>query len=203
MQIPVLLGILIILVLWSQYEIRKTKRIMKHKEESFWQMERDANTVRKVDITNLNYIKIPVDELPMTEHEDPSVNDYRNIVRSLSDKKILNLTGISNTELKLSYGTGNIHLLTEYDTNYTQLVSTLHKWGDRLYSLGYITDAIKVLECSIHCHTDSGSTYKLLASIYKEQNRQDKIDLLIDLLSGSSIQRKEELLEALKKIKIS
>ena len=62
--------------------------------------------------------------------------ECKEILRSLSTQKIVNLTGYTNTDLKLSYGTANITCLTEYDQNYTLLVSTLQKWAEVLYRGG-------------------------------------------------------------------
>jgi hypothetical protein len=201
MHIPSLLGIIIIFVIWLQYEIRKTKKLSKKSYEEYWRLENEANLTRRVDISNLNYLTIQTEALPMSDKDDPTLNSYRDIIQKLSGKKILNLTGLTNTQLKLQYGAANINLLSEYDNNYTILVSMLHKWGERSYSLGYVMDAVTILEYAISCQSDVSKSYRLLATIYIEQNAPDKIDKLLDTLAEVKMLRKDLVIEELNEIK--
>ncbi|HKL79315.1 MAG TPA: hypothetical protein VJ888_02640 [Mobilitalea sp.] len=201
MKIIVYFTILIIFALWLNYEIHKISRIDKKKNDQFWKNERLANLSRRTNISGLEYITIPLDTLPMSDVEDSTINSYRDIIRSLSDKMIVNLTGLTNTDLKLKYGVANLNLLSEYDNNYTILVSMLHKWGERLYNKGYIKEAIPVLEYSVMCLTDVRKTYLLLAKIYMEQNTPEQIDPLLDILPFTKIVRKDKLSEELVRIK--
>lgn len=201
MQILVYFAILIIFALWLNYEIHKISRIDKKKNDLFWKNERLANLSRRTNITGLEYITIPLDTLPMSDMDDSTINSYRDIIRDLSDKLIVNLTGLTNTDLKLKYGASNLNRLSEYDNNYTILVSMLHKWGERLYNMGYVKEAITVLEYSVMCLTDVRKTYLLLAKIYMEQNTPEQIDPLLDILPFTKIARKEKLSEELVGIK--
>ncbi|NLK28320.1 MAG: hypothetical protein GX306_08270 [Clostridiales bacterium] len=193
----------LLFAIWLQYQIRKSNKINKQSMESFWHREIQSNQTRRVNISNLDYITVSLERLPMDDHEDPTINSYRDIIYDLSNKKILNLTGMTNTELKFKYGAANIKLLSEYDNNYTKLVSMLHKWGERLYAHGNLEEAILVLEYAISCFTDVSKTYKLLATIYKDQNTPDKINSLIDFIPLVKTLRKEDLINELKRIKDS
>jgi hypothetical protein len=202
MPIPVLFTIFIIFILWLQYEIRKTSQNSKKSNEIFWQNENSSNMIRSKDISNLDYITISLNQLPMEDHEDQTINSYRDTILKLSDKKILNLTGFTNTELKFQYGTANINRLSEYDNNYTVLVSILHKWAERLYAQGYINDSMAILHFAIACHTDVTKSYKLLAEIYKVKNTPDKINDLIKIVPMTKMLDKDRLINELKKIMI-
>jgi len=201
MRLLIIFGIVIIFVLWLNYEIRKNNRLSKIKSEEFWAKEAQANMTRKTDISNLDYIKIPIDKLPLDDNPDDTINSYRDTILSQSDKKILNLSSFSNTDLKLKYGAGNLAQLSEYDNNFTVLVSTLQKWGERLYNQGYIKEALSVLEVAVECKTDVSKSYELLAKIYAEQGAPDKIDSLVEALSHVNIWNKENLLIKLQNIK--
>lgn len=196
-------GILIIFVLWLNYEIRKTNRLSRKSTEEFWEKEAKANMTRKTDISDLEFIKIPYDKLPLDDTPDETINYYRDTILSQSNKKILNLSGFSNTELKLKYGTANLTLLSEYDSNFTVLVSILHKWGERLYKQGYCKEAMAVFEAAVECRTDVSKTYELLADIYLAQGTPAKIDLLLDALSHINIWNKEKLVSSLQHKKIN
>lgn len=112
--------------------------------------------------------------------------ECKEILRSLSTQKIVNLTGYTNTDLKLSYGTANITCLTEYDQNYTLLVSTLQKWAEALYRGGAKKECRQVLEYAVSAGTDVSHTYFLLADLYDEEGESDLKCSLIEKASGIS-----------------
>jgi len=168
--------------------------------EQFWEKETESNHVRKKDISNLDYIKIPMDTLPITETTDATLLSIHKTITDLSKKSILNLTGLSNTELKLRYGVANLTFLSECDANFTLLARTLYKWGSYLYQKGNIEDALKVLEFGITCKTDVGKHYHLLATIYKNMNNSNKITQLIEVAQSLSSLSKDSILKDLEAI---
>ncbi len=98
---------------WLAYEISKHKKKQNDALESFWDKERMANASRRKSLDQLNYIRVPWDQLPTTILTDlEAVSTSIASIRALDQLKILNLTGISNTELKLQYGAANLSSLT-------------------------------------------------------------------------------------------
>ncbi|NLZ82700.1 MAG: hypothetical protein GX915_03440 [Clostridiales bacterium] len=202
MGIPLILLTLIFMV-WLHYELLKSKKQDGKKDELFWKREEQGNLTPRKDISSLDYITITLDHLPVKDYEDETINLYRDTIKALSNQKILNLSGLTNTDLKLQYGVANLNLLTEYDNNYIKLVSILHKWGERLYNIGDIKAATSVLEYAVFYKTDALITYKLLAQIYHKVNSIDKIDELIELILVSNMSRKDELVRELRTLKDS
>lgn len=195
--------LLLVFAIWLNFfKLRKSKSTNKD-SEAFWERENRANQSRRKDISGLNYISIDVSLLPLETKEDQTLNSYRDAIIKLSETKILNLAGMTNTELKETYGAPNLNLLTEYENNYIKLVSTLFKWAQRLYDASYITDAQAVLEYAVSIKSDVPGTYKLLADIYKQQNSPDKIEELISLLSDINIRDKEKLMQILNETLLS
>jgi predicted Zn-dependent protease len=96
----------------------------------------------------------------------------------MADAKILKLTGISNTDLKLAYGAANLNFLSACDENYSRLVRLLNKWGRLLFEKGKNEDALQVLSYAVSIESDIEETYILLAKYYKENGNADKIDEL-------------------------
>lgn len=167
-------------IIWLTYTISKRRRTDAQIVHDFWEQERLANQTRRQPLDNLDYITLPLQNLPMnTMAEDEVVQDCLDTIRSLSECKIVNLTGITNTELKLQFGVPNLPRLTEYDQNYTRLVRTLQKWADRLYAQNYYEEACTVLEFAVATGTDISATYSLLAKLYHMQGYPSKIQNLI------------------------
>lgn len=171
----------IIFILWLRYEMNKHKKLDNQTSEDFWEREARANATRRKSLDDLEYISIPFDRLPMqTMAKDESVKEYHQILESLSEQKIVNFTGLSNTDLKLQYGAPNLYVLTAYDQAYTMLARTLQQWGQLLYDNGYINDCQAVLEFALSTKTDVSGTYKLLATIYLANGEPEKLGTLMD-----------------------
>lgn len=197
-----LFSLTLIIIIWFlifQYKRSQATRLDKQATEAFWRKEREANTTRRADLSQLNYIQIPLERLPFRETKDESLQLIQNAVRELAGKQIVNLTGISNTDLKLKYGAPNIDKLSEYDGNFTLLVRNLNQWGQYLYDNGFSDDARTVLEFSIQCKSDVRNTYLLLARIYSETGHTEKIQGLIKAAETLNTILKNSILDALKK----
>lgn len=176
-QLPITLIWFIIFVLWLNYKLRKSQR----KESSFWDLESQSNSVRKKSIDSLNYIIVSENSLPFFSTSDKNIKELEARVLELSEEKIVNLTGYTNTNLKLEYGAGNLEALSRYDQNFTILARTLYKWGTALDELGLKKEAIQVLEFGIDCRIDIKAHYILLANIYIQEKTPEKIDKLISV----------------------
>lgn len=188
----------IVFCAWLGYEIHKHRNIEKKSMDAFWEKEYAANRTRRKSLDGLNYITIPLDTFPMTLFKDDEViSECQETLIELSKEPIVNLTGISNTDLKLQYGAPNINLLTAYDQRYTTLVRTLQTFGKALYDKGYTSQAKTVLEFAVSTHTDVSSTYKLLAAIYKECGQPNKIRELIPIAESLNSGLKNSIVKML------
>ena len=190
MKLPFLASFIILIILFN-VSSRRVSRKVEQKEADFWEKERQANSVRKKSLENLEYIHIPVQLLPFDTYEDNEIlRKAEEEVLALKDEKIVNFTGITNTDLKLEYGAANITVLSQYDQNYTSLVVALQKWGQELYNQGRFEDATNVLEFAVKTRTDISGTYRLLIDMYKtklgliESEIDHKLEALIPIANG-------------------
>ncbi len=159
---------------------RRQRALAEKKEQEFWDREKRANSVRKKSLDGLDYVKIPLDKLPMDAlPEDEKVQEYKELLTYLSTQPIVNLTGFTNTDLKLEYGTANITPLSQYDQNYTALVRTLQQWAELLLKADLREEAETVLSYAVSIGTDVSHTYYALAEIYASRAEYYKIAALI------------------------
>ena len=118
---------------------------------------------RKKPLDDLNYITIPEELLSMqpalmTEELQSCLDE----LKDLSACQIVNLTGYTNTDLKLKYGTANITILSDYDFHYTNLVTLLQKLAELLHDNLEDDLAVRVLEFAVSTGTDVSKSYYLL-----------------------------------------
>lgn len=190
MKFPFLASFIIFILVLTRV-IRKGRRNQEAQEKSFWERERQANSVRRRPLDDLNYIGVSLEKLTMSnaylddfsaKHPEKAseVAECRETLEMLSKEKIVNLTGYTNTDLKLEYGAANITVLSEYDQNYTLLVRTLQKWADLLWETDYRAQAVSVMEFAVETDTDISRSYYLLAEYYKETGDTSKIQSLVE-----------------------
>ena len=170
----------IVFCIWLGYEIHKHRNMEAKNYEAFWEREHAANSTRRKSLDGLNYITIPVETFPFgLLPESEQITEYEQTIRDLSQEPVVNLTGFSNTDLKLQYGAPNIDLLSLYDQRYTTLVCTLQSWAALLYKEGFPEAARSLLEFAASTHTDVYASYELLIRIYEESSENDKIAALL------------------------
>lgn len=179
--------------------IRKSRNKEAAAYNNFMEEEARANSTRRQPLDDLNYITIDFNTLPMDIlSDDEKVIEYHETLKTLSDKPIVNLTGLTNTELKLKYGAPNIDLLSSYDNAYTILARTLNDWGKYAFDQGYTAEAQTILEFAMETGTDVSESFLTLAQIYHDAGQNDKIKELTEkasqinsLLSKSLVQKLE------------
>lgn len=161
--------------------LHRTQRKEEDADREFWDREYRANFTRKKPLDDLNYITIPEHLLSMKpDLMTDELAECLSELQDLSDAKIVNLTGYTNTDLKLKYGTANITILSDCDFHYTNLVKLLQKLAELLHDSLEDALAIEVLEFAVSTGTDISKSYYLLAQLYKETGTPEKISSLIE-----------------------
>ncbi len=198
MKFPFLASFLIFIVA-LRIAIGRSRRKDKNADKLFWQRENDANNVRRKPLDDVEYINIPIDKLPTDVlPDDETVSDCIKQLNELSKEKIVNLTGMTNTDLKLKYGVANLPFLTECDDRFTTLVQTLQKWADYLWEKGLEEPAVTIMEYEISIRADIGAAYRKLAAYYKRHNEPEKIDKLIKVAETLNTATQKSILRSLK-----
>lgn len=197
MKFPFLTSVLLFCGVLA-YTIKRSNARREDEEEEFWERERQANATRRKSLDGLDYISVPIESLPVSLHtDDETIMEYINTLTDLSSVPIVNLTGYSNTDLKLEYGAPNIDLLSLYDQRYTTLVSTLQRWADKLDEYGE-TEAVKtILEFAVSTRSDVSKSYKRLASIYNAEGNIEAIQKLLPIAQSLKSPMKDSIIKAI------
>lgn len=190
----------LIFIAWFTVKRSQVNKSQSKVEEDFWRREHKANTSRKKNLETLEYLSIPFDLFPIGKYADEKFESIENDLLSLKDKRILNLTGKTATDLKFDYGVSNLFIVSEYDDNFVFMVKCLNEYGSLLYEDGHTVEAKTILEFAISSGSDIKSSYELLANIYIAENNADKIISLVEYASNLDSLMKKPILESLVQI---
>lgn len=186
MRFPIPVFLFAFILFTAVLAVKRQRQTTKQEQanEAFLERERKANATRKKDISNLDYLSFSVQSLPIAEYSDEKLAEYESILTNLSSKKIINLSGYSNTDLKLMYGPANFNDLSEFDENYQTLSDTLFAYAKRETELDRTDSAITILEYAMELKIDSSQIYLLLAKLYQTLQTTEKIQTIIDTVSS-------------------
>lgn len=190
---------IIIVVVALFFKVFMSRSMKKYDPNAeFFALEKKADSTPKKDIDGLPYIEVKREALPLdlpTENEETKEHQYN--ISSLEGKKILNFTGVSNTELKLRYGAGNIYFLQSCDMNYTRLVQNVSRLAEDYLKEGHEAEARQLLEYGVSIGSDVKKNYTLLADIYRDSGENEKISGLKETARNINSLSKEGILKAL------
>ena len=180
----------------------RSNRTIREIRDQYWKRERQANLTPKKDLSSLDYILIPIKELPFVDHpESKALENIQKEILNLSKEPIVNIGNVSNTDLKLKYGVANLKHLILCDNNYINLIRLLQEWGLYYYDCQMYSFAQTILEYAISCKTDLHKTYILVAKVYLHTNQSEKIDTLIETITLLKSLNKEKTIISLKELK--
>lgn len=134
----------------------------------------------------MDYITIPLEKLPLIDNPPEKIASYQKQMLLLDGQRILNLGGISNTDLMLAYGAANLTALSEYDENYTLMITTFAKWAEALLEEHLPNEAQILLETAVDMGCVSSAIFTALAQIYADKGINKKAYLMEHLKTSSS-----------------
>lgn len=196
---PIFFICFIVFIIWLRVKTKQGDKVSTWNED-FWRKEYQANFARKKDLDDLNYITVDLDKLPMETDCSEEEQDIHDQLQKVLEQPILNLSNMSNADIKLAYGIANFEKISIYDQNYTRLIRTLNRWGNYCYDNGNISHAKQILEYAIELGSDISSTYTTLANIYLQADSIEKIQALIDQIDQTDSFMKESIKTKLMKM---
>ena len=196
---PIILIFFILFIIWVNVKTKRGTENNSKWDTAYWEKERKANFVRRKDISDLDYITISEEELPFSDTAEGEEKYRQDEVRRTLSCKSLNLSGMSNADIKLKYGTASFPELSMYDQNYILLIRNLGLWGSYLHKNceGQDSRAKIILERAVSLGSDIKDTYVSLTEIYLAEHHPEKVQELIRHVEDSDFDLKTSLLRTL------
>lgn len=193
----------IVFVLWLRVKMNRTNSESNKDSDAFWEREEKANFARSKDISTLSYLKVSEAELPFSNSAEDEQETYlEGEVKKFLNKKMINLSAFSNTELKEQYGIANLDILSEYDQNFLLFIRNLSNWGCYLYEKNDLARAKQIMEYSISIESDISKVYTTLGHIYAAEGNLQKINDLITTVENSDAALKTSIVRQLQLCKL-
>ncbi len=175
----------LIITIWAwiiKHNANKERSKDKPSIRSYLDRESAANSVRRQDISNLPYIHAPIDSFPFDitlndKKKQFQIENYKKEIIHVAQNPMLNLIGVSNTELKEQYGPANLEILSYYDQNYTRYMRSLYLYAQGIYE-EYPSEAVSILTYCIETGTDISGIYELLGTYYIQHGRTTELEQL-------------------------
>lgn len=197
---PSLFVCFLIFIAWMHYEKRKAGKKEAHMTEEFWQREEEANRTRNKDISNLPFLQIREDQIPMPESSDENTCYYQKKVLESINLPMMDLSPYTNTDLKLAYGVGNFKTLSDYDENFNSFLMNLSNLGKAYSQTELFPEAATVFRLCLDSGSKSARDYKALANVYSAMGERHKISGLIKEVEASDLPRSSTLVESLRQL---
>ncbi len=194
MGFPILPFFLLFLILLA-IRLHSLYAKQEQQEAEFWAKEQQANITPAKDISNLRYITIPIEKFPLNFSTDEEVIKIETELKELSTHRLLNLSGVTNTDLKLTYGVPNFETMSQIGEDFDRMCVLLNSYAKALMEAERLDDVITVLEFAVGVRTDISESYTMLAKCYKAKELEGKLDMLKTQVSESNLMLKESILQ--------
>lgn len=181
------LALFLIFVLFLFFRFRFLNGKQKENEDLFWSREREASTTVIRGIDESEFVTIPLSEFPFGISNDPGLAELEADIHKLQGLKFMNLTGKTNTDLKLTYGVNNFDEVVSYGENYDQLMKLLSEYSELLENLGFSDAAENILKHIISSGCDLSAPYITLGKIYGGRSDDESLIALIDSIENSPL----------------
>ena len=202
--IPIFFIWFLIAIFIFRHHMRKNSIAQAKVSDAFWKKEQESLVVRKKELLPEDYL-----------HPTLSIEDFKDeayyesigqkelvrqadYLKSLVTQPMVNFSGVTNTDLRTTYGTAMITTIQAYEENFTAYTTTLYTMAEKVHDTGEVAYAIRLLEEGIKLGTDSRTHYLLLAACYKDLGDTGAMARLIERAKTLDSLTKESLLQDLK-----
>lgn len=177
--------------------IRRSNRFDKEKRRRYLEREEKASRTPSQNLDKIRWIKIP-DSLPLdTMPEDSKASKISESIHNLSLKKITNLSGFTNTDLKLEYGAVNLKELSAADSNCIVLLRNISSLAEIYIKNDHYDEAMQLLQFAVEAGSDDPKQFEALSSYYLEDENYDAIYRLKEIADKLNSERAETISDKL------
>ena len=203
MAFPVVFLWFVLAILIFRHHLRKNTKAQDEASRAFWKKEEASLVVRKKALEPEEYIH------PTLTTDDLKGEAYYNklgktqllrhevYLHEILQLDMVNFSHMTNTDLRINFGTAMLTIIEKNENNYTAYITTLYKLAKGVYEAGDLNYACKLLEEGVGVGTDNRQHILLLAEIYLKLDNREAFDNLYSVAESNQSLTKKALLESL------
>jgi hypothetical protein len=174
---PILFAAVVLYFFVYRVVMRKRKDFVKDMRVT----EREANSARRKEIDPSLFFTVDASALP----EFDTGNKHAAKAASLSQTHMVHFSRpVSNVELKMSYGPGQLEIIAQYEENYQLFIRLLINWAEDCIAQGQKKEALQILEYTVSMNSEYRKSYLLAADLYRENNNETQLLNLRDTVQS-------------------
>jgi len=171
MGFPTIFALFVIFALLFNHRLNRLTRLEREAKVAFWESERDSLSVRKKEFVEENYLRPDISSLtfPQLDVKDYDLVLYESLkskLLELSTKDMMNFSHLTNTEIRLQFGTANQTAIADNESAYNTYLKTLADYGKFMNEQGELNEAIIALEECIRMKSEYSRHYLFLAQLF-------------------------------------
>lgn len=180
------------------FRIRHLQNRREERDAAFWAREEEAMHAPNVDLSDVQFLRIPLERFPVGLMDTDEGAMVEEELKQLSAEPILNLNGMTNTDVRLAYGAGNFDHMQKAGENFDRLEVLLCDYAKLLIENGHPADAVPVLEFAVESNATVSSIYTLLGECYDDMGDGERLNTLIATVEGRDMMMKASILDHLR-----
>ena len=203
MHMPLLpaLTLFIAAVIWFTTLLRRSSRkkdAERKSLEKYLEAEQQANFARSREIDEKLFVTVDITPFVFDGRVDipADLRAGEGAFMKAAAKKMLRFERkLSNSELKIRFGSANLERLSGYEQNLTNYFIAGNFYAEILMNYNYDDMAVRLLEEMAAQTSDISRTYTLLADAYDKKRDKRALGKLKETVEGSNLPLKEKILK--------
>lgn len=188
MGFPAIFALFTIIAILFNYRLKKISKEEAKLRDAYWEKERESLIVRKKQFEEQDFIRADIRSLsfPSIEFTGYEAKQYQSSIdkiKALAGKDMMNFSDLTNTEIRLRFGTANQTVIAANESNYGTFLKALFDYGHLLESVGEKEEAQKAYEICIAMKSEYSRHYTALALLYHEQQNREALHTLYETAS--------------------
>ena len=159
-------------LIWFAIMMAYSNRNRRKALDNLLEQEIKANAARRKDIDPAFFFTPDMNALPPFAPGDKQAEK----AAAFASNTMLRLPyAMTNTELKLAYGPGQLENIAQYEENYQYFIRLLIEWAEGLIEKDNKKDALRILEYTIDMGSEYRKSYILAADLYTDDEKINEL----------------------------
>lgn len=208
MAFPTLFILFLIGIFIFQHHLRKNMKIEDKTKDEFWRKEQSSLVVRKKEIAPEDYIIPDISELSFQLPEDMEPGDELQLkqlikrIKDLSTHDMMNFSNLSNTDLRIRFGTANQSIITNNEYTYNNFLKALASYAHLINEYKHPEESIIALKQCISLGSDYSDHFVYLGQLYLDLHMPNDFSDLKTIANSLETSNKKGILEKLESLKL-